>query len=104
MSLPKWLMQSLVDPTLLSGSDMSSNYVLIIASSIPSKQGVIPLTSSTLPLSPRMVSFDQNDLVEPRLPSFSPFQIMIMLKYYLKGIHQFISDEGSSASILSSPA
>jgi hypothetical protein len=70
-------MQSLVDPTPLSGSDVSFDHVLSISSSVPSEQGGIPLSLSMLPPSPRMVSFDWNDLVEPHLPSSTPFQIMV---------------------------
>jgi hypothetical protein len=66
-------MQYLVDPTLLLGSDVSTDYVFSISSSVLSEQGGIPLTSSTPPPSPRMVSFDWNDLVEPHLPSSTPF-------------------------------
>jgi hypothetical protein len=57
-------MQSSADPTLLLGSDVSTDYVFSISSSVLSEQGGIPLTSSTPPPSPRMVSFDWNDLVE----------------------------------------
>jgi hypothetical protein len=89
-------MQSSVNPTLLLGGDASFDHVLSISSFVPSEQGSIPLSLSTLPPSPRMVSFDWNDLVEPHLPSSAPFQIM--------GIHRCIVDEGSSASILSSSA
>jgi hypothetical protein len=85
-------MQSSVNPTLLLGGDASFDHVLSISSYVPSKQGSIPLSLSTLPPSPRMVSFDWNDLVEPHLPSFAPFQIM--------GVRRCIVDEGSSASIL----
>jgi hypothetical protein len=49
-----------------------------------------------------MVSFDWNDLVEPHLPSSTPFQIMVGINKL--GIHQSIVDKGSSASILSSSA
>jgi hypothetical protein len=70
-------MQYLVDPTLLLGSDASFDYVFSISSSVPSEQGGIPLSLSMLPPSPRMVSFDWNDLVEPHLPSSAPFQIMV---------------------------
>jgi hypothetical protein len=73
---------------------------LSISSLIPSKQGGIPLSSSTLPPSPRMVSFDWNDIVEPHLPSSPPFQIMVEINKL--GIHQSIVNEGSSTGILSS--
>jgi hypothetical protein len=71
------LMQSLVDPTLLLGSDVSTDFVFSISSSLLSEQGEISLTSRTPPPSPRMVSFDWNDLVEPHLPSSAPFQIRV---------------------------
>jgi hypothetical protein len=47
-----------------------------------------------------MVSFDWNDLVEPHLPSSTPFQIRA--KVNSKNIYQCIVDKGASASILSS--
>jgi hypothetical protein len=49
-----------------------------------------------------MVSFDWNDLVEPHLPSFTPFQIRVEVNS--TNIYRCIMDEGSSASILSSSA
>jgi hypothetical protein len=71
------LMQSLDHPTLLLGSDMSTDYVFSIYGSILSEQGGIPLVPSTPPPSPSMVSFDWNDLVEPRVPSTAAFQIRV---------------------------
>jgi hypothetical protein len=47
-----------------------------------------------------MVSFDWNDLVEPRLPSSAPFQIRVEVNS--TNIYRCIVDEGASASILSS--
>jgi hypothetical protein len=70
-------MQSSVDPTPLLGSEVSADYVFIIYGSILSEQGGIPLIPSTPHPSPRMVSFDWNDRVEPRLPSAAPFQIRV---------------------------
>jgi hypothetical protein len=58
------LMQYLADPTLLLGSDASIDYVFGISSSVPLEQGGISLSLSTLHPSPRMISFDWNDLVE----------------------------------------
>jgi hypothetical protein len=55
-----------------------------------------------LPPSHRSVSFDWNSLVEPHLPSSTPFQIRV--ESYSKNIYQCIVDEGASASILSSLA
>jgi hypothetical protein len=62
-------MQSSADPTLLLGSDVSIDYVFSISYLVLSEQEEISLTSSTPPPSPRMVSFDWNELVEPCLPS-----------------------------------
>jgi hypothetical protein len=47
-----------------------------------------------------MVSFDWNDLVVPRLPSSTPFQIRFEVNS--TNIYRCIMDEGSSTSILSS--
>jgi len=66
-------MPSSTDPTPLLGSEVSTYYVFNISSSVLSEQGDILLALSTPPPSPRMVSFDWNDLVEPRLPSSAPF-------------------------------
>jgi hypothetical protein len=84
-------MQYSIDPTLLLESDVSTDYVFIISISILSKQGGIPLTSSTPPPSPRMVSFDLNGLVEPRLPSSAPFQIRVEVNS--TNIYRCIMDE-----------
>jgi hypothetical protein len=46
-----------------------------------------------------MVSFDWNDLVEPRLPSFVPFQIRVEVNSTKN--YRCIVDEGASTSILS---
>jgi hypothetical protein len=95
-------MKYLVDPTLLMGSDVSTDYFFIISSSILSEQGGIPLTLSTPPPSPMMVSFYWNDLVRPHLPSSAPFQIRVEVNS--KNIYRCIVDEGASASILASLA
>jgi hypothetical protein len=58
------------------------------------------LVLSTPPPSPRMVSFDWNDLFEPRLPSSTPFQIRVEVNS--TNIYRRIMDEGAFASILSS--
>jgi hypothetical protein len=68
-------MQSLVNPTLLLEGDASFDHVLIISSFVPSSLRSISLSSSMLPPIPRVVSFDWNDLVEPRLHSSTHFQI-----------------------------
>jgi len=49
-----------------------------------------------------MVSFYWNDLVEPPLPYFSPFQIRVEVNS--KRIYRWIVDEGSSTIFLSSLA
>jgi len=66
-----------VDTTLLLESDVSTDHVLFTTSSKPSKQGAIPLTSSMPPPSYKIVSFDWNNILEPLLPSFVPFQIRV---------------------------
>jgi hypothetical protein len=78
-------MQSSLDPTPILGIDVSFDSVLIISSSIPPEQGGIPLSLSAPPPSPRMVSFNWNDLVEPFLHSSAPFQIMVGINKL--GIH-----------------
>jgi hypothetical protein len=93
-------MQYSADPTLLFRSDVSTDYVFSISSLGFSEQGGIPIILSTPPPSPRMVSFDWNDLVEPHLPSSAPFQIRVEVNS--KNIYQCIVDEGASASIVSS--
>jgi hypothetical protein len=93
-------LQSSVDPTLLLESDVSTDYVFIISSSLLSEQGGILLASSKPLPSLRMVSFDWNDLVEPHLPSSAPFQIRV--EFNSTNIYQCIVDEGASTSILSS--
>ena len=68
-------MQYLANPTVLLGGDASFDHVFSIYSYIPSLLGIIPLSSSMFPPSPRVVSFDWNDIVETRLPSSTLFQI-----------------------------
>jgi hypothetical protein len=57
------LMHSSVNPTLLLWGDASFDHVLIISSSLPSAQGSIHLSLSTLPPSSSMVSFDWNLMI-----------------------------------------
>ena len=71
------LMPYSANPTPLLGSEVSTDYVFSIFNSVLSEQGAILVTLSTPPPSPRMVSFDWNDLVEPHIPSFAPFQIRV---------------------------
>jgi hypothetical protein len=93
-------LQSSVDPTLLLGSDVSTNYVFSISNSLLLEKGGISLTSSKPPPSPRMVSFDWNDRVEPHIPSSAPFKIRVEVNS--TNSYQCIVDEGVSTSILSS--
>jgi hypothetical protein len=79
---------------------VSTDYVFNISGSVFSERGGIPLIPSTLLPSPRMVSFDWNDLVEPHLPSSAPFQIRVEVNS--TNIYRCIVDEGAFASILSS--
>ena len=87
-----FLMQSSANPTLLLGGDASFDHVLSIYDFVPFEQGRIPLSLSTLPPIPRVVSFDWNDIVEPQLPSSMPLQI--------RGILQYIVDKVTSINIL----
>jgi len=79
---------------------VSTDFVFIISKSVLSEQGGIPLVLITPPSRPRMVSFDWNDLVEPRLPSSAPFLIRVEVNSTKND--QCIVDEGASTSILSS--
>jgi hypothetical protein len=56
-------LKSSVNTTLLLGGDAYFDHVFSVSSSIPSTQGIIPLSSSTLPPCPRVVSFYWNNLV-----------------------------------------
>jgi hypothetical protein len=89
-----------IQPLVEKVVDVSIDYVFSIFGSVFSEQGDILLAPSTPPPSPRMVSFDWNDLVEPHLPSSSPFQIRVEVNS--TNIYRCIVDEGASASILSS--
>ena len=93
-------MQSSDDPTPTLGSEVSTNYVFIVSSSVLSEQGGISYILSTPSPSPSMVSFDWNDLIELRLPSSTPFQIRVEVNS--TNIYRCIVDEGASTSILSS--
>jgi hypothetical protein len=93
-------MQSSADPTPLLGGEVPLDHVFIISGSVFSEKGGIQLAPSTPPPSPRMVSFDWNDLVEPHLPSSTPFQIRVEVNS--TNIYRCIMDEGASTSILSS--
>jgi hypothetical protein len=79
---------------------VSIDYVFNIFSSVLSEQGGIPLALSTPSPSPRMVSFDWNDLLEPHIPSSTCFQIRVEVNSIKN--YRCIMDEGASASILSS--
>jgi hypothetical protein len=88
------LMQFSVNPTLILGGDASFDHFLSIYSFVPSEKGIIPLSSRILPPSPRVVSFDWNDLIEPQIPSSIPFQIREIIRYLV--------DKVTYESILSS--
>jgi hypothetical protein len=71
-------MKSSVNPTLLLGGDASFDHVFSISSLVPSEQGIIPLSLSTLPPSPRTISFDWNDFIEPQIPSLQVSSAIIL--------------------------
>jgi hypothetical protein len=79
---------------------VSTDYFFSISSSVLLEQGGIPFILRTPPPSPRMVSFDWNDIVEPRLLSSAPFQIRVEVNS--TNIYSCIVNEGASTSILSS--
>lgn len=79
---------------------MHNNKVFLISSSKSSSLGGMPVTLRITPQSSRSVSFDWDNLVEARIPSVAPFQIRVRVNS--KNVYQFMVDEGSSASIISS--
>ena len=58
------------------------------------------VSSNVPPPSSRSVSFDWDSLVEPHLPSYTPFQIRVRVNS--KNFYRCKVDEGSSTSIISS--
>ena len=92
----------LINPTLPLESEVSTSHILFTANSDLTKQGGIEIVSDQPPPSPRIVSFDWDSLVEPRLPSDAPFQIKVKVESYT--IARCIVDEGASVSILSARA
>ena len=91
------LEQSSTNPTLPSESDENTIHVSFVSSDFSGQVG-IPLMVP--PTSPEVISFDWNSLVEPHLPSYVPFHIIVKLLSSM--IHQTILDEGAYISILSS--
>lgn len=87
-------MQYSTDATYVLRSGASFDYVINIYSPINSKQESVPLSSSTLPPSPRGVSFDWDGLLGYQISSSTPFQI--------RGVLRYIIEKVTSASILSS--
>lgn len=93
------LEKSSTSPTLSLESDENTTHVLIVGS-IFFCQGVISLMEP--PISPEIISFDWNSLLEHPLPSYVPFQIIVEVLSSM--IYQTIIDEGPYISILSSMA
>lgn len=90
---------SSTSPTLLLESDENTTHVSFFSFDLPG-QGGIPLI---VPLpSLEVCSYNWNSLLEPHLPSYIPFQIVVEGIY--STMHQTIIDEGASISILSSMA
>jgi hypothetical protein len=87
-------MQSSSDTTPILRSGASFDHVINISSHVPSEQETVPLSSSTLPPSPREVAFDWDCLVGYQIPSSTPFQIRRVLRYIIEKV--------TSAIILSS--
>ena len=77
---------------------MSASHIFFTANSELTEQGGIELTSDEPPPSSWIASFDWDILVEPCLPSNSPFQIKVKVEPY--SIARCIVDEGASVRIL----
>jgi len=92
-------MQFSTGPSLHFESDVSIKHVFFIVGLEPSEQGGIPLPLSTLPPSSKSISFDWNSLVEPHIPSSTPFQIRV--EYCSLNISRCILDEGAPTIIYS---
>jgi hypothetical protein len=85
-----------IDPTPPLKSEDVTQVFLVTADS--SGQGGIPPIPMTPP--PRnVITIDWNDLTEPCLPSYAPFQIIV--EVCGRNIPNTIIDEGASVSILS---
>lgn len=72
-------MQSLADPTPLFRVEVSTNKVFLISSLESFRIWGMPFSSNLPPPSSRNVSFECDNLVEPRLPYFALFQIKVKL-------------------------
>jgi len=92
--------QSMADYTPHLGGEVPNKRVYFISSTKSSGIGSIPVSSNVPPPSSRSVSFDWDSLVEPRLPSATPFQIKVRVNSI--NVYRCMVDEGSSASIISS--
>ena len=90
---------SLANPTLPSKSDENIAHVSFVSFDLLGQEGIpsmVPLPSLGI------CSIDWNSLVEPHLPSYVPFQVIV--EVFSTHIHWSIVDEGASISILSSMA
>ena len=70
--------QSFTNPAFPSESDENIAHVSFVSSIFPG-QRVIP--SMVPPTIPEVISFDWNSLVEPHLPSYLPFHILVEVLY-----------------------
>ena len=86
-----------INPTLPSESEVSTSHIFFTASSELTEQGGTELVLDQPPPSSRIASFDWDILVEPLLPSHTPFQIKVKFELYL--IAHCIIDEGALVSI-----
>ena len=88
-----------VNPTLPEESELHTAPVLLVSSDSFTPGGISPVSTEPPP-STEVFSFDWNRLIEPRLPSSIPFQIIV--KACGKNVRCTNMDEGASVSILSS--
>jgi hypothetical protein len=90
------LVLSSVDPTPHSKSEDVAQVYLVNTDS-PGQGGTLPIPMAT-PSSNQMISINWNHLIEPRLPSYVPFQITVQVCD--RNIPNTIIDEGAYVSIL----
>jgi hypothetical protein len=76
---------SSVDPTLPLESELHTAQVLLVTSDSSTHGGISPVSFEPPP-SNEVISFDWSRLTEPRLPSSTPFQIIV--KAYGKNVHR----------------
>jgi hypothetical protein len=93
------LIPSSVNPTLPLESEVDNAQTLLVPIYSSIQGGILPISTEPPP-STEVISFDWNRLMDPHLPSYLPFQII--MRSYDKKMYHIIIDEGTSIKILSS--